>query len=173
MGHSKTDTIEDEIETSDGTVTALASKSKKARAPFGLPKNDKQALIAYTKQSKQKQREILGEQWAALAYSLVERANLYAPFITKKDFGRLQQLITTAGIAYDKVCPKDIVHSNTANLMVNLFHGLDTKQLAQVVGTAQAVNSSDPGTIDAIAQDVQPPQVIDNTEQSVQASSVL
>jgi hypothetical protein len=114
-------------------------KISAVRRPTSLPTFQAQPI--------ETQQQTLKREWSNLAYVLVERANIYARTITKKDFGRLMQLVTTAGIAVDKVLPK---HSATAqgNLIVNMFGSLDTKRLAGVLGqtgpTIDAVSSPCP-----------------------------
>lgn len=100
----------------------------------------------YALQPVEKQRKMLRSEWSNLAYVLVERANTYAKAITKKDFGRLMQLVTTAGIAFDKTMPK-VDQGMQGNLIVNLFGSLDQSKLAGVLG---------PTVIDSTAIEVEP-----------------
>lgn len=94
-----------------------------------------EVVDAYRKASLQDKREILKDQWYETAFVLLERAKKMAPNTPKTEFGRLQQAIVAAGIAYDKVTPKaDTVAMG--NLVAHLFHGLNSSKVSQVIGEA-------------------------------------
>jgi len=61
------------------------------------------------------------------------KAKLLSMSLAKKDYGRLVQLLTASGIAWDKVFPKvDSVQGN--NLVLNLFNGLPKDKVVRVIG---------------------------------------
>lgn len=84
-------------------------------------------------------REYLKLQWLDIAYLTLYRGKLFARSMTKKDYGRLVQLLTAGGIAWDKVFPKvDTVQGN--NLVLNLFNGLPKDRVVRVIGEVAQPN---------------------------------
>lgn len=118
----------------DESVPSLTGRQ---RGKLNLPSNAARIRIddvSYMAQPAEKRKEIAKREWERLAYVLLGRANNYAQHITKKDFGRLMQLATTAGIAFDKYMPKED-RALQGNLIVNMFGSLDSNRLGGVVGT--------------------------------------
>lgn len=118
-------------------VELAASLTGRQRGKLNLPSNAARIRIddvSYMAQPAEKRKEIAKREWERLAYVLLGRANAYAQHITKKDFGRLMQLATTAGIAFDKYMPKED-RAMQGNLIVNMFGSLDSGRLGGVVGT--------------------------------------
>lgn len=116
----------------------LAASSK--RTLGGRPAFNTKQHAAFTAQPIEKKAEILKRQWANIGYILLCQGERFAQSVTKKDYGRLMQLLSSAGIAYDKVVPKGEV---LGSLTFNLFKGLDTTKLATVLGQSQVKPSSD------------------------------
>jgi len=71
---------------------------------------------------------------------VLSQANSLCMSLSKKDYGKLVQLLTSAGIAHDKVFPKVETPSN-ASLVLNLFNGLPTDKVLRVIG--QGVDPTD------------------------------
>lgn len=91
-------------------------------------------IAAYEALSVEKQRDVLRKGWGHVAYVLLDQAKRHAPHLTKKDYGRLMQLVTTAGIAYDKFVPKDMAGSGSVGVILGLFHGMDKQAVGKVLG---------------------------------------
>ena len=128
---------------------SIPSLTGRQRGKLNLPSNAARIRIddvSYMAQPAEKRKEIAKREWERLAYVLLGRANAYAQHITKKDFGRLMQLATTAGIAFDKYMPKED-RAMQGNLIVNMFGSLDSNRLGGVVGTT---------VIDTTAVEVEP-----------------
>lgn len=103
--------------------------------PLGKIGFDRQALLAYMDKSLESKRNHLREEWLTLSYLLLGKANAMALTVTKKDFGRLVQILTSAGIAHDKVFPK-VNDVGVSNLVVNMFKGLPNDKVLRVIGGA-------------------------------------
>lgn len=116
----------------------LAASSK--RTLGGRPAFNTKQHAAFTAQPIEKKAEILKRQWANIGYILLCQGERFAQSVTKKDYGRLMQLLSSAGIAYDKVVPKG---ESLGNVTFNLFKGLDSTKLATVLGQSQVMPSSD------------------------------
>lgn len=108
-------------------------KSKKTLG--GRPAFDSKAQAVFAAQPLEKKAEVLKRQWANIGYILLCQGERFAQSVTKKDFGRLMQLLSSAGIAYDKVVPKGEV---LGSLTFNLFKGLDNTKLQAVLGNSQS-----------------------------------
>ncbi len=119
------------------TVGALeiARGKPSVKHPQGRQVFDRKGLSVYNAKPLESKRETLKTYWAELAYILVSKAASMSVGITKKDYGRLMQLVTTAGIAHDKVFPKDLP-SPVSNLVVNMFKGLPSDKVLRVIGQA-------------------------------------
>lgn len=103
--------------------------------PLGREVFDTKGLVEYKAKSLELKRDILKNQWLDLSYVLLGKANSIAPTLLKKDYGRLVQLLTSAGIAYDKVFPKAEV-SSVSNLVVNMFKSLPNDKVLRVIGSS-------------------------------------
>ncbi len=115
----------------------LADTSK--RTLGGRPAFNTKRHAAFTAQPIEKKAEILKRQWANIGYILLCQGERFAQSVTKKDYGRLMQLLSSAGIAYDKVVPKG---ESLGNVTFNLFKGLDSTKLASVLGQSQVMPST-------------------------------
>ena len=111
----------------------------------GRPAFNTKQHAAFTAQPLEKKAEILKRQWANIGYILLCQGERFAQSVTKKDYGRLMQLLSSAGIAYDKVVPKGEL---AGSLTFNLFNGLDKSKLQSVLGQSQVTPSSDNTVID-------------------------
>ena len=105
----------------------------------GRPAFNTKQHAAFTAQPLEKKAEILKKQWANIGYILLCQGERFAQSVTKKDYGRLMQLLSSAGIAYDKVVPKGEL---AGSLTFNLFNGLDKGKLQAVLGQSQLDNST-------------------------------
>lgn len=136
------DTLESDID-SDSLATMPVQGRKLAasgkRTLGGRPAFNTKQHAAFTAQPIEKKAEILKRQWANIGYILLCQGERFAQSVTKKDYGRLMQLLSSAGIAYDKVVPKGEV---LGSLTFNLFKGLDNNKLATVLGQSQVMPSS-------------------------------
>ena len=120
-------------------VRELPKASKKTLG--GRPAFNTKQHAAFTAQPIEKKAEILKRQWANIGYILLCQAERFAQSVTKKDYGRLMQLLSSAGIAYDKVVPKGEL---AGSLTFNLFNGLDKGKLQAVLGNSQSTPTIDP-----------------------------
>jgi hypothetical protein len=127
----------------------LAATSK--RTLGGRPAFNTKQHAAFTAQPIEKKAEILKRQWANIGYILLCQGERFAQSVTKKDYGRLMQLLSSAGIAYDKVVPKGEV---LGSLTFNLFKGLDNTKLASVLGQSQVKPSADTQVIESTSTSV-------------------
>src|SRR6185503_10344067 len=94
---------------------------------------DRESYRAFQAQSIEKKREYLKQQWLDVAYLVLGKAKLLSMSLAKKDYGRLVQLLTASGIAWDKVFPKiEGIQGN--NLVLNLFNGLPKDKVVRVIG---------------------------------------
>lgn len=102
---------------------------------LGRPEFDTSSLAQFQVKPQDKQKDDLKAAWADAAYILSERLKRFAMTVSRKDFGRLQQLVTSAGIAYDKVFPKG--ESTGAvingNIMFNLFGSLGGEKVMRIL----------------------------------------
>jgi len=113
---------------------ATPKKSSPPRS-LGRPEFDTKGLIEFQAKPLQEQKETLKASWADAAYVLAERLKRFSMSVSRKDFGRLQQLATSAGVAYDKVFPKGeqqplAVHGN---VMFNLFGSLGGDKIMSIL----------------------------------------
>ncbi len=95
----------------------------------------RKGFLAYRAKPLQEKREYLKDQWLDVTYLLLQKASSLACTVQKKDFGRLVQILTSAGIAHDKVFPK-VNDPSVSNLVVNMFKGLPTEKVLRVIGGA-------------------------------------
>lgn len=102
---------------------------------LGRPEFDKEGLTEFQALPPDKQKEELKASWADAAYILAERLKRFSMTVSRKDFGRLQQLATSAGVAYDKVIPKgESQNLNlTQNVMFNLFGSLGGDKIMRIL----------------------------------------
>jgi len=132
--NNDSDTIDiDSLATLPVQGRKATDKSKKTLG--GRPAFNDKAHAAFTAQPIEKKAEILKRQWANIGYILLCQAERFSQSVTKKDYGRLMQLLSSAGIAYDKVVPKGEV---LGSLTFNLFKGLDNTKLQAVLGNTQS-----------------------------------
>lgn len=121
---------------SSGTSLVLGEKPKGKHSGHIPPSKqplDRNAYEAFRAQPLEKKREYLKDQWLEVAYLVLGKAKLLSMSLAKKDYGRLVQLLTASGIAWDKVFPKaDSVQGN--NLVLNLFNGLPKDKVVRVIG---------------------------------------
>ena len=110
------------------------NKTLGGRPAFDTAKHNK-----FVTQPLEKKAEVLKQQWSNIAYILLCQGERFAQSVTKKDYGRLMQLLSSAGIAYDKVVPKGELQGS---LTFNLFNGLDRGKLQAVLGQSQLDNST-------------------------------
>lgn len=103
--------------------------------PLGREVFDRQGFLAYRAKPLNDKREYLKDQWLDLTYLLLLKASSMACTVQKKDFGRLVQILTSAGIAHDKVFPK-VNDPSVSNLVVNMFKGLPNDKVLRVIGGA-------------------------------------
>lgn len=115
----------------------LLRTTKKPTPPrsLGRPEFDKEGLEEFQAKPLSQQKEALKASWVDAAYILAERFKRFSMTVSRKDFGRLQQLATSAGVAYDKVFPKGeqqavAVHGN---VMFNLFGSLGGDKVMQIL----------------------------------------
>ncbi len=101
--------------------------------PLGKVAFDRAELAAFQAKPLETKRDILRAQWVSLAHMLLAQAGSLAMCLPKKDFGRMVQLLTSSGIAYDKVFPK-VETLSTGNLVLNLFNGLPKDNVVRVIG---------------------------------------
>ena len=120
--------------------------SRIEKHPGGRPAWDSVSSEAFSLKPLESKREILNTKWAQIAYEALSVAERSSRSIAKKDWGKLVQLLTAAGISYDKVWPKAV----GPVLQFNLFKGLDQGRLQRVVGIDLA--SEQPGTTFALEQ---------------------
>jgi hypothetical protein len=115
------------VDRKQGTVPK-AKRLAPSKEPF-----DHKEYLSFQGKPVESKREYLKLQWLDIAYLTLTRAKTFTRSITKKDYGRLVQLLTAGGIAWDKVFPKvDTVQGN--NLVLNLFNGLPKDKVVRVVG---------------------------------------
>jgi len=112
---------------------ALPSRGKPSqKQPLGRQVFDRKAFAQYQAQPLESKREYLKQQWLDVAYLCLGKGASLALTLGKKDYGRLVQILTSAGIAYDKVFPKGDTLS--VNLAVNMFKGLPQEKVLRVLG---------------------------------------
>lgn len=112
----------------------LNSKGKRV-PPTAVP-FDLSGYTGYQRKPLNDKRDYLKQQWLDVAYMVLWRAKLFARSASKKDYGKLVQLLMSAGIAYDKVFPK-VESPNTTNLVLNLFNGLPVDKVTRVIGQVE------------------------------------
>ena len=99
--------------------------------PHGRPSIDKADLAVYAGQPRDKQREKTEAVWSEVAYVLAQRALSLGLTVTKKDLGRLQQLVTSAGIAKDKVFPVR-TDPPSVNIALQMFGSIPSATLRAI-----------------------------------------
>lgn len=129
-----------EIEAQNGEVMADPPAKTRPKPPrsLGRPEFDTDGLIAFNAKPPSSQKEEIKASWASAAYILAERLKRFSMTVSRKDFGRLQQLATSAGVAYDKVFPKGEhpVLEASNNVIFNLFGNLGGEQVMRILQPA-------------------------------------
>jgi len=138
------DGIENILETPQLEVSKPPKSHKQTLG--GRPAFNTKQHAAFTAQPLEKKVEVLRKQWANIGYILLCQAERFSQSVTKKDYGRLMQLLSSAGIAYDKVVPKGEL---AGSLTFNLFNGLDKSKLQHVLGNAQSIPDNNTITVNA------------------------
>ena len=129
------DSLSEQPLVSDNSDTV--AKKPKGKPGHYIPPSkqplDRESYRAFQAQSIEKKREYLKQQWLDVAYLVLGKAKLLSMSLAKKDYGRLVQLLTASGIAWDKVFPKvEGIQGN--NLVLNLFNGLPKDKVVRVIG---------------------------------------
>jgi hypothetical protein len=93
---------------------------------------DHNGYQVFQRKSLESKREYLKQQWLNVGYLTLSKAELFSRSVTKKDFGKLVQILMSAGISWDKVFPK--VDTGSGNsLVLNLFNGLPKDDTLRVI----------------------------------------
>ena len=103
----------------------------------GMAYSDRELAPHFT-QPIGKKGEPTRNTWADTAYVLVLRAKRAAQTYGKKDFNSLYRLILSAGIAFDKAFPQQVVQPS-GNLVVQLFGSLGPEQARKIVEPAHPI----------------------------------
>lgn len=106
-------------------------KSSKPLPPSQAP-FDTKGYNSFKAKSLEEKRKYLRDQWLEVGYLSLGKARDTAKSITKKDYGRLVQILMAAGIAWDKVFPKG--ETVGSNLVLNIFNGLPRERVCNVIG---------------------------------------
>jgi len=118
-------------------------KGRPPAFPLGRPEFNKQLLEEFKSLPHEGRRAKLKQSWAEIAFILAERAKRFGMTVSTKDFGRLQQLVISAGIAVDKVIPKTET-TPVGNIVLNLFGSIGAdKMLSMVAPPAIDVTSTE------------------------------
>ena len=120
------------VELAASRDTEVVNSKGKPVPPTAVPFPTSEYL-EYQRKPLESKREYLKQQWLDIAFMVLWRGKLFARSVTKKDFGKLVQLLMAAGISWDKVFPKDIPVPQT-NLVLNLFNGLPKDKVVRVIG---------------------------------------
>lgn len=119
----------------DTTREGIPSKARKSALPPqgpGRMGNDNKALIEFSQFPKVRQRELVEETWAEIAYAAALRAKRFSKSALVGEFGKLQQIVTSAAIAKDKAYPnKD--SAPQGNVILNLFGNMGAEALRHVL----------------------------------------
>lgn len=114
-------------------IVSLARGKATSFNPLGKIAFDRKGFEAFQRKPMESKREVLKQQWLSIAHMVLSQATALCMSLPKKDYGKLVQLLTSAGISYDKVFPKvDSVQGN--NLVLNLFNGLPKDRVVRVIG---------------------------------------
>ena len=113
----------------------IARGKPSVKNPLGKVAFDTRGFQLFQAKPLETKRDILRSQWSGLAYILLSKATAIAQGVSKRDYGKLLQLVTTAGISYDKVFPK-VDNPSVGNLVVNLFKGLPNDKVLGVIGSS-------------------------------------
>src|SRR5437867_4716880 len=89
-----------------GETRVLTSRKNKPPISLGRPEFDQKDLAEFKSRPMAEQRKAIERTWSEVAYILASRVRRFGMTVATKDFGRLQQLTTSAAIAKDKVFPK-------------------------------------------------------------------
>jgi len=123
-----------------GKPRVLTSRKNKPPPSLGRPEFDRSALDEFKGLPHEAKRAALKQTWAEVAFVLASRAKRFGMTVSTKDFGRLQQLVTSAGIAVDKVIPKTET-AHAGNIVLNLFGSVGAdKMLAMVAPPTPAID---------------------------------
>ncbi len=130
--------MENQLAQNGAEMVDLPVITTKRPAPprsLGRPEFDKEGLEEFQVKPLDKQKETLKASWADAAYILAERLKRFSMTVSRKDFGRLQQLATSAGVAFDKVFPKGEQQSLAVhgNVMFNLFGSLGGDKIMKIL----------------------------------------
>ena len=120
----------------DSALVALRPQGKSASGrplPPSKEPFDTKGYLAFQSKTLDNKREYLKQQWLDMAYITLYRGKLFARSVTKKDYGKLVQLLMAAGISWDKAFPKG-ESLGVNNLTLNLFNGLPREKLTKVIG---------------------------------------
>ena len=140
--------MENDLDSDLSTLAVRIPPKASKKTLGGRPAFDSKRHAQFASQPLEKKAEVLRKQWANIGYILLSQAERFSQSVTKKDYGRLMQLLSSAGIAYDKVVPKG---ESMGNIQFNLFNGLDKSKLAGVLGIAQGSPQVEVEVIDSIA----------------------
>ena len=119
-----------------GAVIPRAKRTSIPPLSKGRPiEFDAKSLVEYQAKPPSIQKEVLKASWADAAFILAERLKRFSTTVSRKDFGRLQQLATSAGVAYDKVIPKNTSDNTlgTGNVIFNLFGSLGVDKIKAIL----------------------------------------
>lgn len=145
MNVTTAETLSEITEVLDTVQEAIPGRGKPSVSnPLGRPSVDLKEYTAFQAKPLEDKRKYLTDQWTQLAYLTLSKANSFALTVTKKDFGRLMQLATVAGIGWDKVFPKGVPDSHH-NLVLNIFNGLPREKVLKVIGRDIAPRGSTVG----------------------------
>lgn len=130
-----------------GRIEVKGSAAIKAK--IGRPAFDHAGLASFKPKPLSRKAEILRDKWANICYALLVQGERFARSVSKKDYGRLMQLLSSAGISYDKVVPKG--EHLGGNLTVNLFKGLPSGDLQRVLSGSGDTAAPQPLVISGIS----------------------
>jgi hypothetical protein len=120
----------------DNVELQIATAKNKGGRPRGMDNVpiviDPVEFRRYQEMNLQRKGAYLREEFADVAYIVLKRAKMFAPSVSKRDFGKLTMLMSSAGIAYDKVIPKG--EPLGVAIQVNLFKGLSQERIGPVLG---------------------------------------
>ena len=98
----------------------------------GRPPGEYKQLDAYQTLPPAGKRARLENEWAALAFILVAKANRFAKSMGAKDYGRLARLVRSAATAKESVFP-EAAPLGTGNIVFNLFGNIGADRIKQII----------------------------------------
>ena len=119
----------------DATDVSAKPRNRKFNLPAqgpGRMGNDQKALDAFHKEPKHKQREMVENEWAQVAYALSLRAKRFAKGAIAADFGKLYQIVMAGAIAKDKAYPPKEAPVQ-GNIVFNLFGKLGAEDVRNIL----------------------------------------